>query len=511
VAAASVKRALLSAVVALPVALVLGAFESPLFFFAALLPVAVASAPEVRLRDLVAQRREGVERELPFFAVLVSVLGSAGVPLYSIFKDLGGGEIFGRIGREALLVRRDVEILGLNPNEAFERIASSHPSKRFSEFLLGYTSKVRSGGDVPLYLVGESGSLLRDLEDGWGRYAARVGIVGSMMITVFGVVPLLLMVVGVFSPGISIVGLVAFTGLGVPAFTVALLYMTGRMQPTKGEAVEGRAGTAVALALPGAVLGLLTRLAWVGVAGALFIFFTAYGLSVRGRLAETKGVDEGTSRFLKDLLEYRRQEYDLAKSVVSIEASGGYNKHFDRVLSRVASQLRAGVPLDEVKVECRGALGRLAFVLLGKMARSGGGTVDTVYQVSSFADRLIGMRRSAGAEMKPYLFLSYISPLLLAFGVTFVEGVLSTFSSRVSPGFSALRLSGVQLGSVPAGLSQVSDLLIVVSAASLGLIGAKITDLTVRNTLKASANVMLAVAGVSVMALVSSHSLSQLL
>ena len=113
--------------------------------------------------------------------------------------------------------------------------------------------------------------------------------------------------------------------------------------------------------------------------------------------------------------------------------------------------------------------------------------------------------------MKPYLILSHISPLLLVFGVTFVQGVLTSFSSRAAPGLSALRASGVQLGGLPAGLAQMSDLLIVVAAASLGLIGAKMTDFTVRNTLRASVNVALAVAALTFMAAVGSHSLAQLL
>jgi len=67
------------------------------------------------------------------------------------------------------------------------------------------------------------------------------------------------------------------------------------------------------------------------------------------------------------------------------------------------------------------------------------------------------------------------------------------------------------VGAVPPGLSEVSDVLIVVSAASLGLIGAKITDFTVRNTLRASVNVALAVAAVALMAAFGSPSLSGLL
>ena len=510
-AARSVKNSLISALAAVPVAGLLCALVSPWFALGALAPVAFALAPELKLGDLIAQRAEGVSKELPFFAMLMSVLGSAGVPLYSVLKDLAENDVFEWIGREAMLVRRDVEILGMNANESLERLASSHPSKRFGDFLLGYTSKARSGGDVPFYLAGESGSLLRDLQDEWARYVARVGIVGSMMITVFGVVPLLLMVVGIFSPGLSIVGLALFTGLGVPTFTVGLLYLAGRMQPMREEPVRGKAGVAIALALPAALVGPLTGEAWVGVASPLLAFFVLYGVSVRKELVEVRALDEGLARFLQDLLEFKRQENDLARAEVAMEGSGRYNPHFSRVLSKVAGQLRAGVPLDEVRVDCRSRLGRLTFLLLGEMSRSGGGTVDTVYQMSSFAGRLTGMRQNASAEMKPYLALSYLSPLLLAFGVTFVEGVLSSFRSRVAPGFSTLHLSGVQMGTLPPGLSQVSDILIVVSAASLGLIGAKIADLTVRNTLRASVNVVLAVAAIALMALLGSHSLAEIL
>ena len=511
IAAESLKDSLLSALAAVPAALLLARYLSPFCVAVAALPLAVAFSPELRLRDKVVQRREGVERELPYFAMLVSVLGGAGVPLLSIFKDLAGNGVFPWIGREARLVKRDVEVLGMHANDAFERLASTHPSRRFGEFLLGYSSKARSGGDIPFYLSGESGALLNGLEEEWGRYVARVGIIGSMMITVFGVVPLLLMVVGVFSPGFSIVGLVVFTGLGVPLFTVGLLYMASRMQPTREEAARGRPGVALALALPAGGVGVLTGLPWTGVAAALFVFFVAYGASVKEQLRETKALDEDLSRFLKDLLEYKRQEYDLSRAIIALEATGHYEAHFARLLSKVASQLRAGVPLDEARVECRSGLGRLAFLILGQMSRSGGGTVETVYQISSFAGKLNGMRQSASAEMKPYLVLSYVSPLLLAFGVTFVQGVLSSFSARLAPGLSAVRVSSLQVGSVPSGLGQVSDLLIVVSAAALGLIGAKITDLTVKNTLRASVNVMVAVAAVALMAALGSHSLARLL
>jgi flagellar protein FlaJ len=504
-------RALGTLVGVSPVAVVASIFISPLFLGLLALPLIVAVAPEIRLKDQVAQRREGVERELPFFSVFASVLGSAGVPLYLVFRTIAESDVFAYMRREARLMRRDVEIFGMNPNDSLERVASSHPSGRFSDFLLGYTSKARSGGDVTAYLSNEGGALLKDLEGDWARYTSRVGIIGSMMITVFGVVPLMLMVVGVFSPVASVTGLLYFTGVGVPLFTVGLLFMAGRMQPAQEAHPRGKLARSLALALAGVGVELITWILWLSVATALLLFFLGYWLSARGALAEARDEEAGLARFLKDLLEYKRQEYDLAKAVVAIQSTTRYNRRFDYVLLKVANQLRAGVPLDRVKAEFRCRLGRLVFVLLGEMSRSGGGTVDTVFQISSFADRIGEMRRNTRSEMKPYLYLSYVSPLLLAFGVTFVGSVLSSLGSRAGSGLSALHIAGAQMGTAAPALSQVSDLLIVVSAASLGLIGAKLTDFTVRNTLKPTVNVLLAVLGIATMASLGSHSLASIL
>jgi len=503
----SVAETIASAIVATTVAALLALLFTPWAGLLGLAPLIFLVMPELRLRDRIAQRREGVEREPPFFSVVVNVLAGAGIPLYSILREMATSDMFASIKQEALLVRRDVAVFGMNPNDSIERLAFNHPSNRFADFLLGYTSKARSGGDVTVYLSGESGSLLRGLEEGWARYASSVGIVGSMMVTAFGVVPLLLTVVGVFSPGFSIASLFLFTVVGVPLIAIALLFMAGRMQPVREEPISGRVGRSILLSLPGTLAAAFLWGIWASVGAALFIFFVAYGVSVRKQIAETKAIEDGLARFLKDLLEYKRREYDLASAVLDIRVSTRYNARFDRLLSLVASQLKAGVPLDEVRVECRSKLGKLAFLLLGQMSRSGGGTVDTVYQISNFTNRMAEMKKSAAAEIRPYVILSYVSPLLLSFGITFVGSVLSSFSRSARPALAGLGASAAQGGALQAPLGQISDLLIVVSAAALGLISAKITDFTVKNTLKASINVALAIAAVATISLLGSHSL----
>jgi hypothetical protein len=510
-ATCSFSRSLRAVLVIIPLATVSALLVSPWMILLGLLPLALYLAPEFTLRDAIAMRREGVERELPFFSILTNVLGGAGVPLFSILQIVLHNETFSSIKREALIAKRYVGIFGMNPDDSLNRLASDHPSKKFGDFLLGYTSKARSGGDVPSYLAGESATLLRELEDEWGRYANRVGVIGSMMVTVFGVVPLLLMIVGVFSPAFSFLGLLIFAALGVPFFTAGLLFLAGRMQPLGEEPAKGSVVKSLVFAPAGACVFAVTGSIWLTVAAVLVIFFTFYGLSTRSQLIETKSVDDGLWRFLKDILEYKRQEYDLTKAVLTIQANTKYGRDFDRVLSKAASELRAGVPLDEIKLRCRSRLARLVFLVLGQMGRSGGGTVETVYQLSHYAGRMVEVKRNTRAEIRPYLILSYASPVLLAFGVTFVGGVLSSINNPFRPTIPGIHLGGVQMGHISPDLTEISNFLIVSSAAALGLIGAKVSDLTIRNTLRASTNVGLAVAAVVTMTYFGSHSLALLI
>ncbi|HZW85319.1 MAG TPA: type II secretion system F family protein, partial [Nitrososphaerales archaeon] len=421
IARSAMTRTVWAAAICVPAA-VLASLVVPLLGLLGVLPVVVYYLPELKLRDRVSERREGVEKELPFFSILVNVLGGAGMPLFLIFDSVSKTETFRAMKKEALLIKRDVEIFGQNPLETFERVAAVHPSKKFGNFLAGYTSKVRSGGDMPLYLGWQSGALLRELEESWDSYVTRAGVVGSLMVTAFGVVPLLLLTVGFFAPAASVVGLVGFAALGVPALAAVMIAMAGRMQPGGEVVLHGSWARAAAVSVAGVLPGVLLRELWLAIGGAIFLFLLAYGMQVRSVRREREELEGALPRFLGDMLEYKRQEYDLTKALIAVASRNKYSKAFDSMLAKIATSLRAGVPLDEVKLETETKLTSLSIFVLGLMARSGGGSVDTMFQLTQYTSKVQEMKVNSRSEMKPYLILSYLTPLLLVLGVVFVGG-----------------------------------------------------------------------------------------
>jgi len=447
--------------------------------------------PELRLKDKVSQRRDGADRELPFFSILVHVLGSAGVDLYTMLVDVVNTSIFRSIRNEALLVKRDVQIFGQDPTEALESLATYHPSKKLAMFLNGYAAKVRSGGDIPTYLSSQSGSFLRELEEGWARYASRAGLIGGMMITLFGILPMLLLVIGIFSPSTSVTSLIVFTGLGLPFFTIVLVFMAGRAQPVGEEQLSGNPRRSLLLCLPGLVVGYALSQIWLGLASSLFIFFTVYGYSVMEQRREMGEIEAALPGFLADLMEFKRQEYDLTRAILAIAARNKYTPTFDRLISQVATQLKVGTPLNEAEADPRGRLGRVVFFVLGQMSLSGGGTVDTYYQLSNYATKGVEMKSNTRAEMRTYMYLSYVAPVMIAGGVAFIGSVIGQFGGVAGPALSALHAS-LGTEAATAALKQVSGFLIVAASGALGIISAKLVDFTVRNTLRASLNVVIA-------------------
>ncbi|MEM3980550.1 MAG: ATPase, T2SS/T4P/T4SS family, partial [Ignisphaera sp.] len=101
---------------------------------------------------VVALRRIETENELPFFMAYVATMVRGGYGLEKVIERVSQLKIFKAIRREAQRVITRVKMFGDDPITALEKVASDHPSTKFRDIMLGYTTTLRSGGDVLHYL-----------------------------------------------------------------------------------------------------------------------------------------------------------------------------------------------------------------------------------------------------------------------------------------------------------------------------------------------------------------------
>ena len=101
-----------------------------------------------------AEKKHGqkLERELPYFITIVSLLASSGFGPYTIFQKLKEIDLLPLVKAESIKILKRIEVLGSDPLDAIAQAKDKQGSRMFGEFLTGYVSAIQSGGNVINYL-----------------------------------------------------------------------------------------------------------------------------------------------------------------------------------------------------------------------------------------------------------------------------------------------------------------------------------------------------------------------
>lgn len=492
-AAKAMAYSVIGAAVSIPAAVALAVFVHPAFMLGIAVPGVVYLLPVIELKDRADTRRTGCEKELPFFAMVAGILNDVGVPLHEAFQSVIGRGIFPTLEKEALLLARNIKMLGMYPVQALEVLSKNHPSRAVSVFINGYTSKARSGGDISLYLRSKGEEMLRMMGILWENYGGRVGDLGSVSLSVIVILPILVLMMSVFMSSNSLVMMYVFTFIVLPSFTIIIYYMAVRLQPKVYDRIGGNARTSLVLAFVGASTSPLGQ-PWLTAASMIFLFSTLYGYTILQQRREIKEDEEALVPFLSDLTDYKKQEYDINKALVLAAKENRYSPHFDGMLREVAAQVNLNRTLGEVEVRSRSWLTRMVFYILSQTASTGGGTPETLDALTSHIAKVMEAKVRARLAMRPFMMIAYMAPVFLSLGTAFATSVLQSFASSMHPVVSEIPKSlNFNFGTVPPELTQLASIFIVLASASLGLVAAKSVDFTVKNTLRISVNVLVAI------------------
>jgi archaeal flagellar protein FlaJ len=101
-------------------------------------------------------RARRIDANLPLIANFMSVLASSGMPPERIFRSLANvGDEFG-VGKEIRRLIADIELLGLDLNQALKKASLRSPSTKFARLFDGVVTTSHMGGDLSGYLRDEA-------------------------------------------------------------------------------------------------------------------------------------------------------------------------------------------------------------------------------------------------------------------------------------------------------------------------------------------------------------------
>jgi flagellar protein FlaJ len=105
---------------------------------------------------IISSKVRKIEANLPLVANFLSVLASSGMPPERIFRSLAKvGDEFG-VGEEMRRAIADIEIMGLDLNDALKRASVRSASRRFGAMLDGIVATSHMGGDLASFLRDEA-------------------------------------------------------------------------------------------------------------------------------------------------------------------------------------------------------------------------------------------------------------------------------------------------------------------------------------------------------------------
>ncbi len=135
-------------------------------------------------KSLISQKRNAIEKALPFLTLNLASIAGSRLRLTDMFKIFYKFSGSGETGRQIKHINDDVDILGLDINTALERAVERSPSKNLKEILWGILSINRAGGNLDVFLREKSTNFMNDYRRKLSELSRQLSLYVEMYLTV---------------------------------------------------------------------------------------------------------------------------------------------------------------------------------------------------------------------------------------------------------------------------------------------------------------------------------------
>jgi flagellar protein FlaJ len=389
-------------------------------------------------------RSYAISNELPFMVGYMEVLAGGGVsPISTLRRIANLDKILPASSKEAKLMLVDTDVFGTDPISALEKAANNSPNKAFAEFLYGYTTVLKTGGDAQAYISTKMKEIMDNQTQKVRRSSETIGTMAEAYITVTAVLGISLFtlyqvqaILAHNSAGITNIALFSF--VFVPIISMIFVWIldgVGTKQPYmdyrpyKVFAVFAAIGAAVFLIpLPGpiAVHVSIALMATVAVPAFYAIRYSR----------ERRGLEAKLPDFIRDMAEGRK--IGLAPES-SIEALGDKNyARLTKPVKKMGSQLSWGLSLSKVITtfiaSVNSWLTKVIGALMLEVVDVGGGTVRSFSAMADFTSKMNDLESEKRSMLRPYIFVVYMAAVMVVM-TTFLMVYFLAETSSLPGGF----------------------------------------------------------------------------
>ncbi len=404
---------------------------------------------------LASNRVSSLKVEIPYASMYMSVMARGGLSPYRSLLRIINMKLLPKLRDEIQRIQSLVLSSGLDPITAMEKAVKVIGLREYKELLLGYASALRTGGDVLHYLYNQTEAMFRNMATKiktMGENMAIlmeaytiIGILGSLGLYMMFVVSFAIPDIGMtISPKIFYL----FAFIILPLISIAFMYIGERIQINYP--ISHWKTYIVFLAtlpfgiflitqmvfpfLPNApkvvvipllrdfVSSLQSKFGFMdGSKPALGLTISLIAISIPIALVDysyskkEKGVLQGVTSFLRDLVETRKTGLSPERSI-QVLSKRDYGK-FSEHLRRMSSELSWGFSLREIfedfNSKVKNWLSQINIYLLIDTIEIGGGTEESLETLATFSESTEAMEKERKSSLLPLLIVPYMGAFLL--------------------------------------------------------------------------------------------------
>ena len=429
-------------------------FITPIYYLPFFILTAIIPTVGLLLPKLVASNKvSGLKNEIPFASLYMAVMTSGGLSPYASLLRLGRTELLPKLRKEIMNIQSIVLSFGLDPVSAMEKAAKVMRLKEYRELLLGYVSIIRSGGDVLHYLYNQTENMFKEMHSRFKSMGENMNILmeAYVIISVLGALGIYMMFVVSFSLPETGIGFTPenfflFSFVVLPFLSLIFIFLADILQ-INYPLSQTKIYLVFASTLPFSMF-LLSQLVFpffftalpvipqvVDIVYQLKDFFgfedgtepalgTVLSLTVSlipGIIADhiylknERGVFEGLTSFLRDLVENRKMGLSPEKCIALLSRRD-YGR-FSKYLKLINSKLKWGFSLhqifEDVKDQIKSWLSQVTIYLLVDTIEVGGGTEKSLDTLATFAESINLMERERRSYLLPLILVAYMGSILL--------------------------------------------------------------------------------------------------
>ncbi|MBI3623635.1 secretion system protein [Candidatus Pacearchaeota archaeon] len=382
------------------------------------------------------EKKQGkkIERELPYFITIVSLLAASGLGPYNILQKIKDFKLLPIIRFEAVKILKRIDMLGVDPLLALSQAKDKPSSKALGEFLGGYVSAIQSGGNVINYLKSKMISSFDRLENIEKQSVEKLsGIVHAWLTTQIVVLAVFILMAAIGSNPMMGGGATATTNpdppyallIFSPVMSIIFMKIVQKMNYSNIGEIKVKKillyglpsiGIAMILVLSNVLSSLHMNAYIIGIALIAAAIWPA--LKFKKLYAMTLDAEDATPQILRDITEARKAGMGPEKCIIHACKRKDF-KLFNSVANAISSKIEWGVPLDNVfstlQNEIKNFQVLISFRILFEIITSGGGNVNTLDSLTNTSEKIHDIEKNKREMLKPYVMVGFMLIVVTGF------------------------------------------------------------------------------------------------